>query len=218
MFFEQVRVGGDRNFSYVVADEITKTAIIFDPAFEVHRIDEILEKKEFNLRYIIMTHSHDDHVNGLSFFKQKYPDAESVMIIATDYPVDIQVEDETVWDVDAINLKFMHTPGHHKDCMCILVNDKKLITGDTLFVGKIGGTGPSFPTSDARLEYDSLQKIITLIPDDVEVWPGHDYGKKKSSTIKYEKENNPFLKMKNYEGFLWLKDNWLQYKKEHGIK
>jgi len=58
-----------------------------------------------------------------------------------------------------------------------------------------------------------------LLPDETEVWPGHDYGVMPHSTICYEKANNPFIKrLENFSDFLWLKQNWAQYKAEHGIK
>lgn len=218
MIFEQIAIGGDRNFSYLVADEITKTAIIFDPAYNVSHINKIIQKKELIPKYIILTHSHEDHVNGIPFFKTNYPSIETVMHISTDFDVDIQINDEDVWDVDDINLKFIHTPGHSKDSMCILINDKMLISGDTLFVGKIGGTGPSFPDSDSKTQWNSLHKLLDLMDDNVEVWPGHDYGSSKNSTMENEEKNNPFLLCKTFEEFMNLKNNWIKYKKEHRIK
>ena len=87
------------------------------------------------------------------------------------------------------------SPGHSTDSICILAaapgETARLITGDTLFVGKVGGTGYG---ADARAEYDSLHKKLMTLPDETEVWPGHDYGVAPSSTIGNEKETNPFLR------------------------
>jgi glyoxylase-like metal-dependent hydrolase (beta-lactamase superfamily II) len=90
-----------------------------------------------------------------------------------------------------------------------------LITGDTLFVGKVGGTdlGPG-----ARAEYESLFGKLLKLNEDVEVWPGHDYGVRPSSTIGEERRENPFLLCGSFEEFVDLKRNWTQYKREHGIK
>ena len=88
------------------------------------------------------------------------------------------------------------------------------MTGDTLFVGKVGGTDFK---EGARTQYASLHEKLMILPDDTEVWPGHDVGVAPSSTIGHERETNPFLLRKNFEEFVDLKRNWVAYKKEHGI-
>ena len=113
-----------------------------------------------------------------------------------------------------LDLKIIHTPGHTPDGICILV-DNKLLTGDTLFVGKIGGTGTE---EEARIEYDSLFNKLMKMDDDIEVYPGHDYGVAPTSTIGHERQTNPFILRKDFKDFKWLKDNWTEYKLEHGIK
>jgi glyoxylase-like metal-dependent hydrolase (beta-lactamase superfamily II) len=96
--------------------------------------------------------------------------------------------------------------------MCILI-EGNLFTGDTLFVGKVGGTDSE---KSAKQEWDSLQKLMNL-PEDTVIYPGHDYGVKPKSTVKDEKKDSPFLQ-KDFQYFLWLKENWLEYKAEHGIQ
>jgi glyoxylase-like metal-dependent hydrolase (beta-lactamase superfamily II) len=81
-------------------------------------------------------------------------------------------------------------------------------------VGKVGGTDYE---EGARREYESLQRLLEL-PDETSVWPGHDYGVKKSSTIGYERTTNPFLQRESFEDFVHLKKTWPEYKKKHGIK
>ena len=118
-----------------------------------------------------------------------------------------------------MKLQIIHTPGHTGDSLCVLAEGPgavgKLVTGDTLFVGKVGGTGFG---DDARAEYDSLHDKLMILSDDVEVWPGHNYGVEPSSTIGNERKTNPFLLRESFEDFVDLKRNWLQYKAEHGIK
>ena len=81
-------------------------------------------------------------------------------------------------------------------------------------MGKVGGT---YGEEDARTEFESLKKLM-ILPPDTEVWPGHNYGEKPSSTIGFELKNNPFIKRLNeFSEFLWLKQNWSKYKQEHGI-
>ena len=89
------------------------------------------------------------------------------------------------------------------------------ITGDILFVGKVGGTDLG---DGARREYDSLHNKLMTLPDHIEVWPGHDFGTAPSSTIGNERRTNPFLQQKSFEDFVHLKAHWIQYKREHGLK
>ena len=78
--------------------------------------------------------------------------------------------------------------------------------------------GGTYGRQDAAEEFESLKKLMVLDPE-TEVWPGHDYGIKPHSTIGEELTENPFIKrLDNFEDFLWLKENWAQYKIEHGIK
>ncbi len=91
----------------------------------------------------------------------------------------------------------------------------KLITGDTLFVGKVGGTGLG---EDARLEFESLHEVIAKLPDETEVWPGHDVGVAPSSTVGRERKTNPFYLQPDLESFVDLKRNWTEYKRKHGIE
>jgi len=204
MFFKQIETGFDRNFSYIIADGKTKEAVIIDPSRDTNKILKIIEEENLNVLFISNTHDHIDHTIGNKDIIEK-----------TEAKI-IQLKDNEIIKLGKLKIKAIYTPGHSKDHLCFLVKDK-LLTGDLLFVGKIGGTGSDFPGSDSMEEFESLHKILKL-PDDTEVWPGHDYGVKKSSTIGHEKKTNPFLLRKNFEDFQNLKDNWAEYKKEHNIQ
>jgi glyoxylase-like metal-dependent hydrolase (beta-lactamase superfamily II) len=90
-----------------------------------------------------------------------------------------------------------------------------LISGDLLFVGKVGGTRTD---EDALIEWRSLQRVLTSFPDAATVWPGHDYGVRPSSTIALEKETNPFLLCPDVDAFLKMKREWPSFKSTHGLK
>ncbi len=125
--------------------------------------------------------------------------------------------DDIILDVSITTLA---TPGHSPGHFCYLF-EGRLVTGDILFCGKVGGTGSFFPGSSARQEYDSLHRLLQL-PADTLVFPGHDYyggeGQRPHSTVGFEKENNPFLTAVDFDAFCHLKDNWAQYKEEHDIR
>ena len=107
----------------------------------------------------------------------------------------------------------LHTPGHTEDSICLYVGDA-VFTGDTLFVGKIGGTDFG---AQARAEYESLHQKLLVLPDTTRVFPGHHYGTAPESTIGHERRTNPFLIQPDFETFVDLKRNWTAYKKAHGI-
>ena len=90
-----------------------------------------------------------------------------------------------------------------------------LITGDLLFVGKVGGTSSD---EAARVEWQSLQRLVAEIPEEATVWPGHDYGARPSSTMALEKASNPFLLCRDVEAFLQLKAGWTAFKTAHGLR
>ena len=214
MIFEQIRANGDRNLAYLIGEEASGHAAIIDPSFGPERVLAEAARHGLTVRYVISTHSHRDHVVGNSYILE-HTEAVEVMHESTPYPCHLRVKDDETLVLGNLQLRFLHTPGHIPDHICILT-EGKLLTGDILFVGKIGGTGPSFPGSDPRQQWESLQRLVKLDPA-VEVWPGHDYGVTPSSTIGRETSANPFLLCETFEEFLYLKDHWAEYKKAHNI-
>ena len=110
-------------------------------------------------------------------------------------------------------VRIIHTPGHTDDSLCLHVGDA-LFTGDTLFVGKVGGT---WSEEDSGKEYVSLHEKLMQLPKETRVFPGHDYGTAPESTIGEERAKNPFLLQPDLKSFKDLKANWGEYKKKHGI-
>lgn len=211
MIFEQIRIGGDRNFSYLIGDTEEKRGCIIDPAFNPDKALKHAENLGLTIELLINTHSHFDHSSGNDYIL-RHTDAKLL------HGGKGGIGDGEIHTIGNIRFTFIHTPGHTSDSICILTEEedepKRLVTGDTLFVGKVGGTDFD---NGARDEYVSLHEKIMTLPDDVEIWPGHDYGIKPYSTVGYERNTNPFLLCESFEDFVYLKKNWLQYKKDHGI-
>lgn len=214
MIFQQIQANGDRNFAYLIGDDATREAAILDASYAPERVWAEAQARELAVRYVISTHSHKDHIAGNGYLLER-TQAVEVMHESTPHPCRVRVKDNEELPLGNLRLRFLHTPGHIPDHVCVLA-DGKLITGDLLFVGKIGGTGPHFPGSDPRQQWESLQRLMQLDPA-TEVWPGHDYGAAPSSTLGREIATNPFLLCKTFEEFLYLKDHWAEYKKAHGI-
>jgi len=198
MFFKQIQQHGD-NFSYIVADENTNDAAVVDSSFNSGEIIKILKAKKFDLKYIVNTHGHSDHTAGNSELKSIFG-AKIVAHKLAKVNFDIAVEDGDVLTIGKISLKIIYTPGHSLDGICILVDYKKLLTGDTLFVGECGRTDLS--GGNSKNLYNSLFNKLLKLDDATEVYPGHDYGLKSSSTIGEEKRTNYVLQPRKVEDFI----------------
>jgi hydroxyacylglutathione hydrolase len=213
LIFQQIRAGGDRNFGYLIGDEYTKQAAVVDVSYLPEEFIIIASQHKLKIEYIISTHDHGDHTDGNAELKER-TDAKIIMHKMAPDKADVLVDDGDIIKLGELELKIIYTPGHTLDCICVLV-ENKLMTGDTLFVGKVGGTHTD---EFARIEYDSLSNKLMKLDDSIEVYPGHDYGVAPTSTIGNERRTNPFLLRKDFKDFKWLKDNWASYKLEHGIK
>lgn len=212
MFVKQFRTGGDRNFGYLAADEDTGEALVVDPSFSPRMIADFAAEHEFNIRYILITHDHYDHTNGNREI-ERLTGIRPLMYGSIDPETGIEVTDGARFTLGRLGVTIVHTPGHTKDSICILLGEA-LFTGDTLFVGKVGGTDFG---EGARREYDSLHRKLMILPDGTRVFPGHDYGLAPASTIGKERAENPFILQPDFKAFVHLKKNWEAYKKEHGI-
>jgi len=102
--------------------------------------------------------------------------------------------------VGSISVKIIYTPGHTPDSICLLVDNQKLLTGDTLFVGECGRT--DMVGGNSRSLYESLFNKLLKLSDDVEVYPGHDYGPNPYSTIGEERRSNYVLQRRSPEEFI----------------
>ncbi len=211
MIFKQINSGGDRNFSYLIYCEETKLAAVSDPSPDPVPVLNEIKKHSLELQYIFNTHSHPDHTGGNEYLKNR---TGAKLVTFEGGGGDLGVNDGAVLNVGNISFEFIHTPGHTPDSICIKAGEN-LVTGDTLFVGKVGGT---YTEEEAKVEFESLKKLMSL-PGHLKVWPGHNYGIAPSSTIDNELKTNPFImRLNKFEDFLWLKQNWATYKVEHGIQ
>jgi glyoxylase-like metal-dependent hydrolase (beta-lactamase superfamily II) len=214
--FEQIRTGGDRNFAYLIGDREAGVAALVDPSYSPGAVVERAKAQGLTAEFIINTHGHGDHIEGNPIAK-KLTGAAVVAGPGSPAKPDVPVDDGHVISVGSLALELLHVPGHSDDHLVIYLEEQKVaVTGDHLFVGKIGGTGNE---RAARTQFDSLKKILDRFGDDVTVWPGHDYGCRPSSTMALEKMTNPFLlRMDSLEQFLRLKRDWPTFKAEHGLK
>jgi glyoxylase-like metal-dependent hydrolase (beta-lactamase superfamily II) len=183
---------------YVVNCPETREAIVIDPGFEApYEAEEVIryvDSKALQVKFIVNTHGHADHISGDTVLKRKY----GVPICIHTYdshclsdlgeklsPANVLLEDGEHVRFGRVALKVMHTPGHSLGSVS-LVGDKLVFTGDTLFAGGIGRT--DFAGGSDRDMKCSLEKLLRL-PDDYVVYPGHGA----FSMMGEERRVNPFL-------------------------
>jgi glyoxylase-like metal-dependent hydrolase (beta-lactamase superfamily II) len=213
--FEQIRVGGDRNFGYLLGDREAGEGLLIDPSFDPAAVVARAQGQGLRIKAILNTHGHQDHSNGNATAQAL---TGAPVLGGPGHPggVDRILADGERLDVGRFHLRVWQVPGHCPDHLAFLVEELAAgLTGDLLFVGKVGGT--SSP-EDARTEWRSLQRLLAEWPGHTTLWPGHDYGARPSSTLDWERESNPFLLCPDAAAFLRLKEAWPAFKVQNGLK
>lgn len=175
------------NYSYLLIDKKSKKACVIDPG-EANPIINYIEKNQINLKYILNTHHHSDHIGGNLFLKEKY----NCQIIGFEGDknripkIDILLKDNEIWKDDSFEAKIFHLPGHTLGHIAFyFYKEKKIFTGDTLFSL---GCGRIFEGTYSQM-FSSLNKIKEL-PLDTEIYCGHEYTLQNSKfCLKYDREN-----------------------------
>ncbi|HWR91028.1 MAG TPA: MBL fold metallo-hydrolase [Desulfobacterales bacterium] len=188
MIIRQLKLGAMDNFSYLVGCEKTLQAVVIDPGANVKRILSEAERQKLKIAFIVNTHGHADHTAGCAELKRLTGARVIIHALEADTVPDAEIlwADESELKVGELTFNVLHTPGHTPGGICLYA-EGNLFTGDTLFVGDSGRTdlpGGHRPTLGA-----SIRRLMQL-PDATVVWPGHDYGPTKSSTLAWEKRHN----------------------------
>ena len=188
---------------YFLYDEGTLEAAVIDPGDEGDRLVAAAKSLNLNLRYVLLTHGHFDHVGAVNDFRAAYPDA-AVYIHKADAPVEatqmfFQAFDGLNYYAEGDKLPFCgseiavyETQGHSNGSVCLHFGDD-LFSGDTLFAGTIGRT--DFAGGDINKMMRSLGRLAKL-PEETRVWPGHEG----SSTIARERHTNMFMRRAIQDG------------------
>jgi glyoxylase-like metal-dependent hydrolase (beta-lactamase superfamily II)/rhodanese-related sulfurtransferase len=187
MIFEQVATGGC--LSYLIGCPDTCQGALIDP--EV--------RDSLRIRYVIDTHTHADH---FSASRQIAEDLGVPIVMHRNSPAPfatLRLDDGDALALGDMRITAMHTPGHTRDSMCLLMEDR-VFTGDTLLIGATGRT--DLPSGDAGALYDSLFDRLLKLPPETLVYPAHDYKGRTNSTIGTEIAENPRLQVKDRDAFI----------------
>ena len=181
------------NYSYIIIDETNNNACVVDPG-EAKPIIDFVENNNINLKYILNTHHHYDHIGGNLELKKKYN--SKVVGFRGDKnripEIDTLVDDLKIWKKDNFEAKIYHIPGHTSGHIAFhFFKEKKIFTGDTLFSL---GCGRIFEGTYEQM-FNSLKKIKTL-PKDTEIYCGHEYTLQNSNFCSAYDSNNLLLKNK----------------------
>jgi sulfur dioxygenase len=178
-------------FTYLLADEATRQAVLIDCVFEQHARDAALIRElGLALRYTLDTHCHADHVTGAWLMRQAFG---SKIALSAEYQaenVDVPLAHGDVIRAGAVALEVRATPGHTAGCLSFVTADRKFVfTGDALLVRGAGRT--DFQQGDAHRLFVSIRDQLLTLPDACVVLPAHDYVGRTSSTIGEERRHNP---------------------------
>lgn len=192
---------------YLAVNTKTKEAFLVDPADKAEVIDRWITQEGAKLTAILLTHGHYDHIGAVMELKKKYQvpvyvmEAEDVVLrdpalnLSGSWSTPITVKsdkllkDREEFEAAGFAVKVFHTPGHTRGGACYyLASEKTLFSGDTIFCETIGRT--DLPTGSYGELVRSVKDILALLPDDTDIYPGHE----EETTVAHEKKYNPYVR------------------------
>jgi hydroxyacylglutathione hydrolase len=214
LYFKQIEIGPMQNYVYLLGSTETRKAAVVDAAWEIDTILKIAQQDEMEITHAFVTHTHPDHVGGgfagmeidgvtelLEKCKAKVVvhKAEAEFINGLSLSDMIKTDSGDKVDVGGLEIEIMHTPGHTPGSQCFLV-ENRVVSGDTLFIDACGRV--DFPGGNPEQMYYSLTQKLMALPDDMILFPGHNYAPLKHATIGEQKKTNPYLKFSSLKQFL----------------
>lgn len=199
-----LELGPMENFVYLIHDIASNTAAIVDPAWDVEQIINLARKQDIQITDILLTHSHNDHINGIHTVLNQY-DAqlhllhEEAKFWAEPLTKPALHHGGDYFSLGQSRIEILHTPGHTPGSACYRI-ENDLITGDTLFVFGCGRC--DLNGGDPNVMFDTLRKMKSELPRELMIHPGHNYSPKHpTSTMGAQCEGNPFMHFENSSDF-----------------
>ena len=201
---QTLELGPMENFVYLIHDHSTSRAAVVDPAWEAEAIIRAARERGVAITDILLTHSHHDHVNGID-----------AVLAAYDARVHLLKDEARFWgyyqDVPTLHhggdviqmgetaIEVLHTPGHTPGSACYRIGES-LIAGDTLFVFGCGRC--DLRGGDPEALYATLKRLTEGLPAGTRLHPGHNYSVARTSTLKEQRQGNPFLHFDDLHRFI----------------
>jgi glyoxylase-like metal-dependent hydrolase (beta-lactamase superfamily II) len=207
MIHEILPVGPLQCNCSIVGDENSREAMVIDPGDDIDAVMEIVARHQLQVKQIVVTHAHIDHVGGAMKLKQltgapillNQNDSDLLRMMDTQaawlgmrppgkVAIDQSIGSGDTVKAGAVEGQVLYTPGHTEGSICLYFEaEKRLFAGDTLFAGSIGRT--DLPGGSYDKIMHSLHESVLALPDETVVVPGHG----SLTTIGEERETNPFL-------------------------
>lgn len=192
--------------NYIVYNEETKNAVLFDPSGCFYKTDSFIKENGLNLKYIMITHCHFDHLFDVKKFQDNYKDTKTLFPkndkllydnlalqsslfgakSVEPFKIDEYIDENSKIYLDDVEIKIIHTPGHTMGANCYLV-ENILISGDTLFFEEIGRC--DLPTGSFKEIENSIKNKLFMLSDNIKVYTGHG----EDTTIGHEKIYNSYF-------------------------
>jgi hydroxyacylglutathione hydrolase len=192
-----------KNYSYIVVDKKTRDGLVIDPTWELEKIENIINEYDVNLKKILLTHSHFDHVQLVKTIRQKYKtdifmhEKEPAISGINSKNVKTFKHNDIIF-IGETGVKCLHTPGHTEGGTCFLLSES-VFTGDTVF---IEGSGLCDNDKEAGDLYDSFQMLRKVIKSQALVYPGHSYGKTPGIPFEWLLTYNVYFHFDSKEKFI----------------
>jgi hydroxyacylglutathione hydrolase len=214
LYFRQIEMGPMQNYVYLIGSTETRKTAVVDAAWKIDEILRLAAQDGMEITHAFVTHTHPDHVGGsfagieiqgvtelLTKCKAKVVvhKAEAEFIKGLSSSDMIKTDNGDKVDIGGVEVQLMHTPGHTPGSQCFLV-DNRVVSGDTLFIDACGRV--DFPGGNPEQMYESLTQKLMALPDDMILFPGHNYAPLKHATMGEQKKTNPYLKFSSLKQFL----------------
>ncbi|MEE8172328.1 MAG: MBL fold metallo-hydrolase [Alphaproteobacteria bacterium] len=205
MIFRQLFHQDTGTYTYLLASRKGSEALLIDPVLDrAERYMQLLEELDLKLVKVIDSHVHADHITAMGELRDR---TKCVTVMGREAPVDVvsmRVEDGDMVTIEGIQMEALYTPGHTIDSYCFKMDDR-VFTGDTLLIRGSGRC--DFQSGDSRTAYESIFNKLLTLPDEMLVYPGHDYKGDTVSTIGEEKAFNPRLQVSSADEYAQIMDN-----------
>jgi sulfur dioxygenase len=205
MIFRQLFDSVSGTYSYLLASRRGGEALIIDPVLDkVDHYLRLVRELDLHLVKAVDTHLHADHITGLGALRDR---TRCITVMGEQTKADVvsmRVAEGDKLTIEGLSLDVLYTPGHTDDSYSFVMEDR-VFTGDTLLIRGTGRT--DFQNGDPRMQYESLFGKLLRLPEDMLVYPAHDYKGETVSTIGEEKRFNPRLQVRSVDEYVALMNN-----------